>query len=329
MKASPATRDMLLTQVTGAPYDPEAKSEVWERFLDQATGGDKDLQDYLQRAVGYSLTGDTREEVLFFVYGPTATGKSTFLEAVKTALGDYAATVDVEAFLAKRFAGGGPSPELAKLRWKRMVVSIEVDEGRHLAEGLIKLVTGGDEISVRGLYRDPESFRPTFKIWLAANNRPRVSDVDDAIWRRIVVIPFTHQVPKANRDKTLKGRLTGSESPAVLAWAVQGCIAWQREGLGRTPKAVNEAVAEYQEEVDILKGWIDELTVESKEALTGQVELYASYQMWAKRTGIRNPLTDIQFGFRLSAKGYDLVRGKGVKSRKGIALRKDKGGPEF
>lgn len=317
----PATREMLLTQLTGAPYDPDARSETWELFLDQSTRGDKELQHFLQKAVGYSLTGSTREEVLFFLYGPTATGKSTFLQAVAHALGDYAATVDIEAFLSHRFGGGGPSPELAKLRWTRMVISVEVDEGRKIAEGLIKLVTGGDSISVRGLYRDPETFRPTFKIWIAANNRPRVSDTDDAIWRRIIVLPFSAQVAPEHRDKSLKHRLTTTESPAVLAWGVRGSILWQREGLGRPPAAVQAAIQSYQEEVDPIREWMKDCAREAKPELwTLQADLYASYASWAKRSGNRYVLNASQFGQRLQSHGFPFTIVNGQRVRNGILL---------
>lgn len=325
LQSIPATKEQFLSLVTGVGFDPDAKSEAWQRFLDQSTGGDKDLEHFLQKAVGYSLTGDTREEVLFFVHGPTATGKSTFLEAVKSALGDYAATVDVEAFLAKRFSSGGPSPELAKLRWKRMVVSIEIDEGKHLAEGLIKLITGGDVISVRDLYRSSEEYKPEFKIWLAANNRPRVSDVDDAIWRRILVIPFTVQVPADQRDKTLKGRLSGSESSAILAWAIRGAVLWQGEGLGKPPRRVAEALQAYQDEVDPIKPWVEDATKEAGQKFyTPQGDLYQSYNSWAKRQGIRNPMTELSFAARLDNHEYERDKVNGTKVRRGILLIDDK-----
>ena len=327
MTLKPHRKEDLMTFMTGAAYDPTARSALWESFLQQSVDGDAELLHFLHKAVGYSIVGDTREEVLFFVHGPTATGKSTFLEAVKTALGDYAATVDVEAFLSKRFGSGGPSPELAKLRWKRMVVSIEVDEGKHLAEGLIKLITGGDEISVRGLYREPETFKPEFKIWLAANNRPKVSDMDDAIWRRIIVIPFTHQVPPEARDKTLKAKLTTSESTAVLNWAIQGCMLWQEEGLGRPPGAVVQAAADYKKEMDPLQVWIEDNTFRGPAAKTAQRSLYLAYSGWAKATGQRFIMTELQFGQRLTSRGFKATKVSGLRMREGIALLTDRGEP--
>lgn len=311
----------MTTMIAGAPYDPTAVSKVWDDFLDQATGQDEGLKMFLQKAVGYSLTGDNREEVMFFLYGPTATGKSTFLESVKTALGDYAATVDVEAFLQKRFSSGGPSPELAKLRGKRMVVSIEVDEGKQLAEGLIKMITGGDDISVRGLYKDPETFKPTFKIWIAANNRPKVSDVDDAIWRRIIVLPFTHQVPPKQRDKTLKLRLTTTELPAILAWAVRGCIMWQRDGLGSPPASVEGAIQEYKEDVDPIGPWFEDNVELAPGKYTPQADLYSSYALFAKAAGQRFVFNAVQFGLRLTARGFPPDKVGDIRVRKGIVLK--------
>ena len=322
---APHDRERMITLISGTTYDPNAKSELWEKFLDESTGGDKELLSWLQKAVGYSLTGDTREEVMFLVHGPTATGKSTFLEAVRTALGDYAATVDVEAFLAKRFSSGGPAPELAKLRWTRMVISVEVDQGKSLAESLIKVLTGGDEVSVRGLYKDPESFKPRFKIWIAANNRPKVNDADDAIWRRIIVVPFTHQVPAKQRNKTLKVRLTSTESPAVLAWAIRGCIRWQEEGLGRPPGVVEEALAAYRTEMDPLAPWMaDAIRLTDDKFFTQQAELYASYASWAKVNGQKYPLTGPIFYSRLDQQGLKLDTVKGLRVRRGILLVTEK-----
>jgi putative DNA primase/helicase len=319
---------VLLTQIAGAPYEPAARSPLWEKFLTDITGGDAELEHFLHKAIGYSLTSDTSEEVMFFVYGPTATGKSTFLAAIKAAFGDYAQTVDVEAFLQKRFSSGGPAPELAKLRWTRMVISVEVDEGKRLAEGLIKLVTGGDEISVRGLYKEPETFKPRFKLWIAANNRPRVSDVDDAMWRRILVIPFTHQVAPPDRDKTLKERLCGSERAAILAWAIRGCILWQKEGLGKPPQRVEEAAADYKKEMDPLSSWVeDNAYTQDPKLKTPQRLLYKSYADWAKNTGQRYIMTEIAFGMRMSSKGFKSGKSNNVRYRQGIALLTDKGEP--
>jgi len=193
----------LITKLAPVDYNPAARSELWDRFLDETMGGDADVIDFLQKAAGYSLTGDTREEVIYFGHGPAAAGKSTFITAAKNVLGDYATTADFETFLARRF-GGGIRNDVARLAGARLVSSIEVDEGKRLAEGMVKELTGGDSVTARFLYKEHFEFKPQFKLWLIANHQPRVRDDDEAIWRRIRVIPFAHSVPKDGRDPAVK-----------------------------------------------------------------------------------------------------------------------------
>lgn len=161
-----------ITKASPIIFDPDARHPAWERFLEQATGGDHELSDYLQRAVGYSLTGETSEEVLFFPWGPSATGKSTFIVAVQAALGEHAVTADFDTFLQRR-GDAGVRNDIARLAGRRMVVSQEVDEGKRLAEGLLKTLTGGDVVTARYLHREFFEFTPRFKLWLVANARQR------------------------------------------------------------------------------------------------------------------------------------------------------------
>jgi putative DNA primase/helicase len=246
----PHRREDLITKLAPVEYDPAAKSERLDRFLDETTGGNSELCSYMQRALGYSLTGDTSEEVIFFGHGPAASGKSTFMSMIKNAMGDYAMTADFDTFLAKRF-GGGIRNDVARLAGARLVSSIEVEEGKRLAEGMVKELTGGDTVSARFLYKEHFEFKPGFKLWLIANHKPRVRDDDDAIWRRIRVIPFSHPVPKERRDPAVKAELTdvSRSGAAILAWMVGGYAEWQRVGLG-LPKGVEDATAEYREEMD-------------------------------------------------------------------------------
>ena len=224
-------REDLITRMAPIEYVPGARSEAWDWILRDTASDDPEFAAFLQRAVGYSLTGDTREEVLLMPLGPSATGKSTFLEAVRGVMGDYACTADFESFVAKRDAG--VRNDIAALAGRRMVVSIEVEEGKRLAEGLVKNLTGRDTISARFLYQEALSFRPQFKLWLAANDAPRVRHADSAIWRRILRLPFEHVVPVERRDPTLKERLCSMPDcqRAVLAWAVEGALRWREEGL--------------------------------------------------------------------------------------------------
>jgi putative DNA primase/helicase len=206
-------------------YGPNARSEAWERFVDDCTAGDNELQSFLQRAAGYTLFGDPREQVMFMVHGPGATGKSTFLAAVMAVLGDYAATADFSAFLKKDRVSGGPSDDIANLAGARLVSSIEVDDGKHRAQGLLKQLTGGDTVRARHLYKVSFEFRPQFALWLVCNHAPQIAHDDDALWRRLLRLPFENGIPPEKRDRVLRNTLTDPEitGPAILNWLVQGC----------------------------------------------------------------------------------------------------------
>jgi putative DNA primase/helicase len=311
----------LLTKLAPVTYRPDARSRRWERFLADVTGGDLELAEFLQRAVGYTLTGDTGEEVLFFAHGPAATGKTTMLEALKGVLGDYAATADFEAFLA-RPASGGARSDIARLAGARLVIGVEVDDGKRLAEGLLKQLTGGDTITARFMYRDLFEFRPAFKLWLAANHRPKVNGDDEAMWRRILQIPFTNVVPPDQRDPSLKRALTADPDvrSAILTWAVQGCLEWQQHGLG-IPAAVRDYTAEYRAENDPLADWLTDCCALTPDAATSAGDLRASYEHHAQRNGDR-PISSRKFGEALRARGCTPHRGaQGRRGWNGIALQ--------
>jgi putative DNA primase/helicase len=297
----------LSTRLTPVVYEPEARSELWERFLERITGTDHEFAGFLQRAVGYSLTGHTSEEVLFFAHGPTATGKSSLLEAIRAVLGEYASTADFETFL-KRRGDAGIRNDIARLAGTRLVVSIEVDEGKALAEGLLKLLTGGDTVAARFLYRETFEFQPRFKLWLAANERPRVSGDDAAIWRRILQLPFTQAIPEAERDErvNLELRTNPDVQAAILAWAVQGCLAWQRIGLA-VPDCVRDYTAEYRAENDPIRDWLDDCCELDNEAWTSAAKLRTSYEGSCEANG-EKPIAPNRFAAALTAKGFTKER---------------------
>jgi len=315
----PHRREDLITKLAPVEYHPDATSALWQMFLDDATGGDRDLQAFLQRAAGYSLTGDTSEERLFFPYGPPASGKTTFIEALKAAMGEYAMTADFETFIKRR--DGGPRNDLARLAGMRFVSSVEVDEGKQLAEGIVKQVTGGDRIVARFLYQEAFEYRPQFKLWLAANHAPRVSDVDEAIWRRILRVPFEHTVPEEKRDPKVKAALTDTacSGSAILAWLVQGCLAWQRQRLG-VPASVKRSTEAYREEVNRVLDFIEDRCVVEEGARQPFSDLYSAYQNWCKDMGER-PLSHRAFGERLTAQGFSAAKSNGQRVRIGILIR--------
>jgi putative DNA primase/helicase len=323
----PHRREDYCTKLAPVVYDPSARSPLWERFLREACGGDEDLISFMQRAVGYSLTGSAAEEKLFFVHGPAAAGKSTFLEAVKATLGDYAKSADFESFVQRREAGAVRN-DIAELAGRRFVVSIEVDEGKKLAEGLIKLLTGGDTVRARFLYQEAFEYVPQFKLWLAANHAPRVRHDDSAMWRRILRIPFESVIPQARRDPSVKARLKDVEEsgPAILAWAVEGCLRWQEEGLG-VPEAVEEATEQYRLDMDPLRDFIADCCVLAPHAWTPAAKLREAYERYCREVGEKHLLRPEQFGQCLRQRGCEPKKRKeGMRGWQGIGLLTTEGG---
>jgi putative DNA primase/helicase len=297
----------LITRMSPVEYDPNATSELWEDFISWVTNDKQDFADYLQKAVGYSLTGDTGEEKLFMLLGAEATGKSTFAESIKAMLGDYAKTADFESFLQRSFTGGIRN-DIASLAGARFVVSIEVDEGAKLAEGLVKTITGGDTISARFLHQEFFEFVPQFKLWLAANDAPKVNADDGAMWRRIVRLPFERIIPKERRDPGVKAMLRdpGISGPAILAWAVKGCLAWQVGGLGE-PDVITKATAAYRIEQDPLNDFIEDTCNVKAEAWVSSGNLRKMYNDWCVKSG-EKPINDHDMAKLLTARGFEKTR---------------------
>ncbi len=290
----------LITKLAPVAYEPGARYGPWDDFLERILP-DISLRSFVQRAIGYSLTGLANEERLFFVYGPTATGKSTLLRAATSTLGDYAATSNFGTFLEANRKGSDASEDLARLAGKRMVVSIEVEEGSKMAEAVLLSVTGGEEIAARYLHQNTFQFIPQFTLWLAANNRPRISDTNDAVWRRITQVPFMTQIPVEERDDGLKTALTDKDiaGPAVLAWCVAGCLAWQTVGL-QVPDVVNATTQNYRDEVNPLLEFVGDCCVLMASARIGNSELWERYNRWAKESSVRHPLGKKGFSQRLA-----------------------------
>jgi putative DNA primase/helicase len=310
----------LITKRTAAAFDGAAKSDLWDRVLSEAMP-DPDLRAFFLRAAGYSCTGLTTEEKLFLPIGDPATGKSTLIQAIIAALGDYAKTADFEAFLDKR-TPGGPKNEIARLAGARFVASIEVDKGKRLAQGLVKTLTGGDVVSARFLFHEAFEFLPTFCLWLVANDAPGVADDDGGMWRRILRIPFLHVVPPEKRDPKVKAELVDPTrgGPAVLASLVVGCLQWQAKGLG-IPPAVREATAEYRADEDPVAGFIVDCCAVHPGMSVSRRDLRGAYERWVDEAGGRTPLTGHEFNARVrkvDGVGEKVVRG--VRWWTGIGL---------
>ena len=281
----PFDRNYYITKMTPVEWKGvEYRNDLWIQAINDWTGGVESMKEFLQCAVGYSITADTREEVLFFVHGPTSTGKSTFIESIKTALGDYTKTADFEAFL-KRSSAGGARNDIARLAGSRIVISIEVEKGKKLAEGLVKTITGNDTVTCRYLYKEAFEYKPSFSLWLVANDSPDVDPDDEAMWRRILRVPFDRSIRKGDRNKNLKYELAAPEvGAAILSWAVQGCLKWQRDGL-KIPESVLHSTEEYRQEVDPFRAFFDEACSCETDAWSSTTQLFNAYQLWANNNG--------------------------------------------
>ena len=227
------TKDDLVTHEAGTHFDASATCPRFKAFLDRVTGGDATMQEYLQRWMGYVLTGATNEHVFAFFHGSGANGKSTFIDIARRLLGGYATSAQPDTFMARR-TGGGPSSDIARLAGKRLVISNEIRDGAQFEENLLKQIVGGDEVVAREMYASEFVFRPKLKLFIAGNHLPVIRGDDDGIWRRVQFIPFVRTIPEAERDKHLIDKLV-AELPGILNWAIQGCLTWQKVGLHPRP----------------------------------------------------------------------------------------------
>lgn len=288
----------LLTKLAPVQYDASATCPKWDAFLLRAMGGSVELVAYLQRMVGYALTGSVREHVLGFFFGGGANGKSTFLSTVHALLGDYAAPAS--RGLLFRGKGERHSTELATLHGRRFVTCSEIGAGQAFDEALVKDLTGGDPINCRRMREDEWTFLPTHKLFIAGNHKPVVRGDDEGIWRRMRLIPWTVAIPEHERDKALPDKLR-AELPGILAWAVRGAIAWQQTGLGEPP-AVKTATADYRSESDVVGQFFAAHLAFEPEGRVARKALRETYEEWCEEQGAE-PLGARRFAERLRARG--------------------------
>ncbi|ODU09053.1 MAG: hypothetical protein ABS84_10115 [Rubrivivax sp. SCN 71-131] len=304
-----------MTKITTAT--PGGDCPQWMAFLSDITGGDVDLQAYLQRMVGYCLTGVTSAHALFFLYGTGANGKSVFANVISTILGDYAATASMDTFVETR--GDRHPTDLAGLRGARFVTAIETEQGRRLNESKVKAITGGDKISARFMRQDFFEYTPQFKPVIVGNHKPAIRNIDEAMKRRMHMIPFTVTIPPERRDGRLTEKLL-AECDGILAWAVAGCLAWQREGL-KPPACVVSATEEYFEAEDALGRWLDERCARDVNAKSLTTELFSDWKHWAETSG-EFIGSQRRFSDLLITRGIEKWRnGVGVRGFRGIDLK--------
>jgi putative DNA primase/helicase len=295
----PHNRKDYITRIIPTEYNPYADFEEWAKFLERIMNGNGELISFLQRAVGYSLTGSTREQCLFMLYGSGANGKTTFLEAIAETLSDYAQRTPTDTLLSKDT--GGISNDVARLKGARFVIASEVEEGRKMAESLVKQMTGGEKMTARFMRAEYFEFKPHFKLWIGTNHKPVIRGTDHAIWRRIKLIPFNVTIPEPERDKELPNKLR-KEKAGILNWAVMGCMDWLKDGLGE-PEEVVKATGEYRSEMDVLTRFISDCCVTNTQKCTKSSELYRKYTEWSKDNG-EFTLSQTKFSTRLQEKGF-------------------------
>lgn len=313
----PHDRADLITKLAPVVYDPHAECPTWRAFLDRVLDGDREIERFICRLVGYCLTGSTQEHVLPFLYGKGSNGKSALLNTILSLMGEeYGMKAPPDLLMAKK--GQSHPTERADLFGKRFVAAIEAEDGRRLAEALVKELSGGDKVRARRMREDFWEFEPTHKIWLAANHKPTIRGTDHGIWRRVKLIPFTVTTPDKEQDKRFPEKLK-AELSGILNWALSGCMEWQAEGLGE-PAVVQHATDAYRSEMDVLGEFLGECCIIDESAKAGATPLYEAFVGWCERTG-ETAINQRQFGERLTERGYGIGRdGRGRKVRLGVGL---------
>jgi len=288
----------------------EGEPTMFLAFLDRIMVGDKELVSYLKRVFGYCCTGITSEHAMFFFYGTGANGKSVLLSTISGILGSYHKTAAIETFTVQ--AGTNHPTDLAHLMGARLVTAIETEEGRRWAESKIKALTGGDEISARFMRQDFFTFKPQFKLIVAGNHKPSLRTVDEAMKRRLHMVPFAVTIPEAERDPDLAEKLK-AEWPQILAWMIAGCLEWKRIGLA-PPKAVLDTTTAYFEAEDATAAWVEERCEINASHWTSAGALFASWKAWAELAGefVGSQKT---FSQKLEGRGIEQKRAGHLRTR--------------
>ena len=312
----PHDLELHMSKITSAA--PGSEAPRWLSFLSEITCGHEEYQGFLQRVIGYSASGLTNEHALFFFFGSGSNGKSVFINTIHKVMGDYAAVASMETFTQSKFEKH--PTDLAMLQGARLVFAQETESGRAWAESKIKSMTGGDPITARYMRQDFFTFEPKFKLLIAGNHKPRIRHADEAMRRRLVLLPFTRRFNAEERDLNLPEKLS-EEMPGILQWIIDGALDYQRVGL-RPPQLVSEATAEYFESEDLFKEWLDELCELSPAAYEKPDTLYESYKNYALAAS-EIPATGVEFRQRMENAGFKRgnSRAKGGRHWQGVSLK--------
>ncbi len=317
----PGTPEDLCSKLLDFEYSPSAECPLWENFIRSIMLEKPDMINFIQRAVGYSLSGDCSEQKMFFCYGPSGSnGKSVFLEVLYELAGGYATQTPIDLILLKANGDESASNTIARLRGARLVNGNEVPKGARLNESRIKELTGEDTIAARFLFKEFFEFRPQCKFWIRSNYRPEIRSQDNGIWRRMITIPFDLTVEEAHKDKRLKDKLL-KELPGIFNWAMRGYQLWKESGL-QVPAPSLAATAEYKEDMDILGAWLAQRCTLEPDSKVSASALYESYKDWCKTSG-ENPVTMRKLMLAIKDRGIKRIHCRDARYYEGIKLRTD------
>ncbi len=321
----PADAKDYITKLSGTPMAKAGTPHpLWDDFLNRVTDNNSELINFLKRFLGYCMTGKTSEHVLLFLYGGGANGKGVFVNTVTNIFGDYAVAAPMELFMASKYERH--PTELAKLRGARLVVAQETEKGRRWDTTKIKMLTSEDTLTGRFMRQDFFDFKPTHKLIISGNYKPSLRSVDEAMRRRLLLVPFTVTIPVGERDPHFAEKLK-PEWPAILRWILDGCLEWQSDGLG-IPEIVRMASNEYFEEQDIMGLFIETWIVRDGTAFTSTANLFKTWKVWCEQ-GNHYVGHERSFSDELADHGFERGKSQGVRGFKGLALRANDGPREW
>lgn len=300
-KLQPFCRTDYITKICSTKYDETCQIPLWESLIDKVANGKDGVKRYIQKILGYSLTGDTSEQGMFILYGTGCNGKSTLLNIFSEMLAGYAESAKSDTFMEKK--NESVNNDIARLDGARFVTAIEMQEGKRLSEELIKSMTGGDKMVARFLYGEFFEYVPKFKVFLAVNHKPNIRDMTNSIWRRIHLVPFTNAFSERERDNQFAQKILARELPGILAWAVKGCLWWQQEGIPKPPEIENATKA-YRTEMDSFSSFFDECCIEDPAGRISNKMLRSRYDEWCKDNG-EYAISQRPFSQKLLERGYE------------------------
>lgn len=311
---------LYLRTQSDVEFIPGAKSTLWDAYLDDVFGDDEELRTYVQKASGYTLSGENTEKAFFIIKGESNSGKSVFLNVIGHLLGGFYKKANIETFLYKGTSTGGARPDLASMAHKRVVVASETNDGDRFDEKLIKDITGGEPLTCRDLYKSEITYRPTFKIWLSTNTLPSVRDDSNGVWNRVKVIPFNNVIPNERMDIHLTDKLF-LETSAILNWCVEGYRMYLADGL-KEPTSLTEQITIYKEENDTFGAFIYDCFIIDDKAKLGRADMYNIFLNWCAETNTyQKGMSNRKFFKKLRDKGFQEYRTPTDRFVVGLALK--------